>query len=66
MKISQRRRAEQAFVEQDFGNKTICGRCGATLHEYAEKCIADLDDACDGFMAIEQSKAKFSKHEACK
>lgn len=31
----------------------ICGQCGATLATFDEKCSADLDVVCDGFVCIE-------------
>jgi len=31
----------------------ICQACGATLMSFDEKCTADLDVMCDGFVCIE-------------
>jgi hypothetical protein len=56
MKISDRRKAERAFVERALGNSVICERCGATLATYADACTADLADMCPGFVAIETAK----------
>lgn len=49
-----------ALVRQRIGARVICGRCGATLATYADKCSADLDERCPGFNAIDlvQSRAE--------
>lgn len=46
-----RKRVEDALDD----GRVICDRCGATLWTYAEKCTADLADACPGFQAIERA-----------
>jgi hypothetical protein len=59
MKLSQRLKDEQAFVTAQLPG-CICHRCGATLATYADKCSADLSDACPGFLAIEAQKQNFN------
>lgn len=59
MKLSKRLQEERAFVIANCKG-VICGRCGATLDTYADKCSADLDDACPGFMTIEEAKQRFN------
>lgn len=63
MTISQRLLDERAFVEQTLAQSVICARCGTTLREYADRCAADLADACEGFLAIEKAKAAFTLRE---
>lgn len=51
---------ERRYVEAVVGGgKVICGRCSATLADFADKCSADLDDACPGFLAIDRAKDRF-------
>ena len=53
-----RRLQEQrhARVEAALGDgRVICERCGATLATFADRCTASLDDACPGFVAIEEA-----------
>jgi hypothetical protein len=38
-----------------FLDGEICHRCGATVDTYADACTASLDDACPGFIAIEEA-----------
>lgn len=59
MRLSQRLRDERAYVEAACGG-VICERCGATLATYADRCSADLADACPGFNAIEAAKQSFN------
>lgn len=63
MKLSSRLLAEREFVERSLGDHIICERCFATLKTYADKCTADLSDACPGFLVIEQCKKEFAKIE---
>lgn len=63
MKLSQRLQDERLFVERELANNVICQRCKATLREYADKCVADLSDACEGFIAIERCRAQFAATE---
>lgn len=44
-------------AEAILGDSVICVRCGATMATYADKCSADLDDACPGFVRIEEAVA---------
>ena len=60
MKLSQRLQDERAFVERYLGTSIICQRCRATLGSYAEDCIADLAEECQGFAAIEKAKSDFA------
>lgn len=46
---------ERNRVESKLGGAVICDRCGATLATYADNCTARLDDACPGFLAIEEA-----------
>ena len=53
-----RRLQEQrhARVEAALGDgRVICARCGATVADHSERCTASLDDACPGFVAIEEA-----------
>lgn len=59
-KLSQRKKDEIAYVEAQCVG-VICARCGATLDTLADKCSADLDDACPGFLAIDAAKMRFNK-----
>lgn len=61
MKLSQRLLEERAFVERSLGDSIICRDCGATLSTYAERCSSDLQEMCDGFIAIEQAKIDFAR-----
>jgi hypothetical protein len=45
-------------AEAVLGDAVICDRCGATMATYADDCSAPLDEACPGFLAIEQAVAK--------
>jgi hypothetical protein len=56
----QRERA-WALVERKLAGRTICGRCGANLVTFADKCIADLDQRCPGFDAIDAAKLEADK-----
>lgn len=60
MRFSQRLQDEQAFVKKACLDHVICTRCGATLDTYADKCSADLSDACPGFQTIELVKKTFN------
>jgi hypothetical protein len=42
-------------AEAILGDSVICEQCGATMATYADKCSADLDVACPGFVAIEDA-----------
>jgi ribosomal protein L40E len=42
-----------ATVEERLAGRVICGRCGANLKTFDEKCTADLDERCPGFDAID-------------
>lgn len=45
---------ESARAGQELGDgREICGRCGATMHTYADRCSADLAERCPGFEAVE-------------
>jgi ribosomal protein L40E len=46
---------ERARVESKLLGALICERCGATLETYADACTARLDEACPGFMAVEEA-----------
>lgn len=59
MKLSQRLQDERTFVTEACVG-VICTRCGATLDTYADSCTADLDDACPGFVTIENAKTEFN------
>lgn len=58
---SERLQNEHRFIVGKFGAASICDRCGATLDTFADACTADLDDACPGFLAIDNAKAEFNK-----
>lgn len=61
MRLSDKPQKEREYVEKSIGmDTTICSRCGANLRNYADKCTADLSDACPGFLAIERMKDKFN------
>jgi hypothetical protein len=61
MKRSKRLEEESAYVEQTLGETVICDRCGATLATYADTCTADLQDACPGFLRIEETREAFAR-----
>jgi len=60
-RLSERLQRERVFIDAKFGANSICDRCGATLDTFADACSADLDDACPGFLAIDNAKAEFNK-----
>lgn len=60
LKLSDRLKRQNAFVEERFGDRSICSRCGATLATFADACTADLDDACPGFLAVDKAKVDFN------
>lgn len=43
-------------VESRLGDATICGRCNATLAEYATWCTARAEERCPGFAAVEAAR----------
>ncbi len=47
-----------ALVREWIGAGLICRRCGATLGNFADKCEADLDEACPGQNAIELQRQR--------
>jgi hypothetical protein len=61
VRVSDRLRAESAFVRSKLGDSIICQRCMATLNDYADKCPAGLSEPCDGFLAIEKAKEEFKQ-----
>ncbi len=61
-KLSPVLEAELNFVVKELGRlPSICDRCNTKLNTYADKCSADLSDCCPGYLAIENSKAKFHR-----
>jgi ribosomal protein L40E len=46
------------LVQQWVGAGVICGRCGATLASYSDKCQADLGERCPGGNAIELQRQR--------
>jgi len=44
-----------ARVHEKLAGRIICERCLATLETYDEKCSANLDDLCPGFVLIERA-----------
>ncbi len=64
MKLSQRLIDERDFVERTLGDSEICARCHATLENIADDCIADLGEACPGFLAIERAKQEFARQSS--
>lgn len=48
-----------AFVRGRLGDKIICQNCKATCDTYAEKCFADLSEACEGFNVIEEARSEY-------
>jgi len=61
MKLSDRLKAEHAFIIAKFGDDPICPRCSATLETFSDVCAADLCDQCPGFLAIDNAKAEFNR-----
>lgn len=59
MRLSGQLQAERKFMEHAFGDSVICKRCEVTLETFADACTADLSEACQGFLAIEQAKKEF-------
>jgi ribosomal protein L40E len=59
VRLSQNLQDERDYVESALNGFVICGKCGATLQTYADKCTADLQEACGGFKEIERAKARF-------
>jgi hypothetical protein len=54
------KRREVEHVCAELGDKVICRRCGARLDDFAERCTADLDVVCPGFVAIEEALRSFA------
>lgn len=53
-----RERRRNAAVDRELGDgRVICTRCGATLASFGTACTAALDDACQGYLVIEQVRA---------
>lgn len=48
----------QARIRQTLHGRRICDRCGATFSSYADKCEADLEEACPGARAIADATDK--------
>lgn len=46
-----------AAVERQLGAGEICPRCHATLADFDNRCTASLDEACPGFVALEDARA---------
>lgn len=57
-KPSARQRRINDAVEAELGSAVICARCGCTLATFADKCSADLDEACPGFQRIDKAKMR--------
>ena len=62
MKRSQRLIDESNYVEATLGNfSSICSDCKAKLSTFADRCTADLDVPCPGYLAIERAKHAFAR-----
>ena len=49
-----RRIARWSDVIDMYGDRQICQRCGASVSTYGDKCEADLDDPCQGFLVYDR------------
>ena len=61
MKLSVRLQQEREFVQRALDDKTICSRCDATLKSFAACCPADLGEACEGYVTIENARTEFNR-----
>ncbi len=52
-----RKRVNSVDVIDYFGDRQICDRCGANVSTYGDKCVADLDDPCEGFRTYDRMLA---------
>lgn len=41
-----------------LGESVLCKRCGATVASMPELCSAELDEACEGFVAYDEARTK--------
>jgi hypothetical protein len=61
MKLSERLKAEQAFLERTLGDSVICVTCSAKLGTFADACTAGFEEWCPGFIAVKKAKSDFAK-----
>ena len=53
--------ARTAYAAQKLGDGVICKRCKCTLNSFADRCQADLDEACEGFRTIDAAYSEFER-----
>jgi hypothetical protein len=49
-----------------YGDRKICGRCGASVSTYGDACTAPLDVQCQGFDNFEMMLRTVAKYRSAR